>query len=167
MENNYEENADSKKVVAIGIIIIVIILVITGLIYSFKAKSSDSNRSSDPSNNEASREVFIPIVSVKHQYKNKVHTYVGELNLPSPCHILRHSVKISAENSPIYNLNFVASQTGELCAQVITPRPFKVSFEGPSEIKIMPTLNGEPLTFNLFEVMDNENLDEFEIFNKG
>lgn len=108
------------------------------------------------------------IINAKHQYREGKHTYAGTLGLPTPCDLLQSDVIRDPLNPNKVGLAFKSVYEGaELCAQVITPRPFKVTFAAPEKIDLTVTYNGKPIRFNVFEVPKTENLDDFEINIKG
>lgn len=107
-------------------------------------------------------------VNAKHQYKDGTHIIAGEIDMPTPCHLLDWSV-VGADDTPpaIYSIDFTLTSEAEVCAQVITPSRFKVEFEGPADAEIQATLNGDEVVLNLIEAGPNEDLEEFELFIKG
>lgn len=107
-------------------------------------------------------------VTAKHQFKDGTHTIAGELNLPTPCHILDTRAVIRASFPEQVVVEFsVRSEDAELCAQVITPARFKILFDALEDVIITATINSEPVILNLFKVGNEEDLDDFELFIKG
>ncbi len=108
------------------------------------------------------------IVNVKHQYRDGKHIYAGMLDLPTPCDLLQSDVVKDPLNQSKIALVFKSVYEGnDACIQVITSRPFKVTFTAPEKIDLTATYNGAPIRFNLFEVPNTENLDDFDINVKG
>lgn len=106
-------------------------------------------------------------VTAKHQFKDGTHTIAGELNLPTPCHILDTRAVIRASFPEQVVVEFsVRSKDAELCAQVITPARFKILFDALENVIITATINSEPVILNLFKVGDEEDLVDFELFIK-
>ena len=81
MENN------NKKTTAIIIAVIVIILIGAGFYFSSK-KSGVKTTTQDtiPLKDGSSSSYEITAINARHQYKNGKHTYVGVIDLPTPCH---------------------------------------------------------------------------------
>lgn len=162
------EPAEGKNKSVIVIILILIALVLVG--YGFY-RSRAPKIPSAPIENETTeepRDQYAEIVNAKHQYKGGKHTYVGELNLGTPCELLKFDVIKDSLNPRSIEINFQSFYDGsEGCIQVITPRPFKVAFEAPQSVNLTVTFNGKPIRFNLFEVPANEDLDSFDINVKG
>ena len=106
-------------------------------------------------------------ITAKHQFADGKHIVAGEIELPTPCHILGSSVQIAESFPEQVFINLTSSTQAEMCAQVITPARFKVEFEASEEARIKMTLNGEPVTLNLIDADPGEDLENFELFIKG
>lgn len=143
---------------------IVIVLLALG-IYWLVAPSTPE--ATDTTQTPASQEEYAQMVNVKHQYKDGRHIYVGEIDVPTPCHSLVSSYNKDANNTTGYTLVFTSNTSSEMCAQVVTSKPFKLSFEAVKDIILSATLNGKKLRLNLFEVPDNQDLDSFNVNIKG
>ncbi|MEI6345963.1 MAG: hypothetical protein WCO79_01905 [bacterium] len=149
-----------------GWIIGIVVIVLLGLgIYWLSTPSTP--RASDTAQNPVVQDEYVQMVNVKHQYKNGRHTYVGEIDLPTPCHSLVSAYNKDANSTTGYTLVFTSTSTSGMCAQVITSKPFKLSFAAIKNIIVSGTLNGKKLRLNLFEVPDNQNLDSFNVNIKG
>lgn len=109
------------------------------------------------------------IVTAKHDYVDGKHIYAGNLDLPTPCHILRHDVVFLDEENMNAEIQFTSSvdDPESVCAQVINTVPFKVEFEAPEDAAISATLNGEGIVLNAVPVPDGEDIDSFSEFIKG
>jgi hypothetical protein len=103
-------------------------------------------------------------VNVKHQYKDGTHIVVGFVELPTPCYEIKTAVEKN-ERETTLNINY--ESVGEMCAQVITQKEFRISFEGTVDENIIAKINGELVNLNIFEIGSNKNIDEVDIFNKG
>ncbi|MDE2218313.1 MAG: hypothetical protein KGJ58_02580 [Patescibacteria group bacterium] len=160
MENN------NKKTTAIVIAIIVIILIGAGFYFSSK-KSGVKNATEEqiPLKNGSSSSYEITTINARHQYKNGKHTYVGMIDLPTPCHIVSVVAVPSGKNK--YTLQFTTKTTDGVCAQVITPRPFRVEFAAPKNITVDATLDGKPVNLNILEVKEGDNIDKVQFNDKG
>jgi len=159
------ENAPNKGLwVTLGIL--ALILIAGGFYYSYRSNTADKLEYESPIPEEEENET-VQIIQTKHQYKNGTHTYVGEINLPTPCDVLNHEVVPAVGSTTSFSIAFTTSNTSDVCAQVITPRAFKVVFKAGESIQVSATLNGAPLRLNIFEVGQEEDLDTFEVFIKG
>ena len=146
-------------------IVVIIIVVLGGVaIYNFtRTPDVDVQSNRDQALREEAERSDVT-VTAKHQYKDGTHTYLGSFDIPSPCHAYNAEV-VDHEDSTEIALSY--SETDEVCAQVITEREFKVSFEAPEEEPVYMTLNGEVVDINQFDVPADANIDEIDIFNKG
>ena len=107
------------------------------------------------------------VITAKHAYRKGEHIIVGELPLPTPCHILETKGIASADKKHIF-IEFISSiKTGETCVQTITPARFRTTVAGDKNAVVSATLNGKEVTLNLIEAGPNEDLENFELYIKG
>lgn len=160
MENN------NKKTTAIIIAVIVIILIGAGFYFSSK-KSGVQTTTEDqiPLKNGSDSSYEITAINARHQYKNGKHTYAGVIDLPTPCHTVSVTAVPAGANK--YTLQFTTKTTDEICAQVITPRPFRVEFTAPKNITVDANLDGKLITLNILEVKEGEDIDSVNFNDKG
>lgn len=153
-----------NKKTSLWIAIIIILILIGVAIYSSqKAKKIDYSSERNKAIEEVVQRPAITL-NAKHQYRDGEHTFLGTLELPSPCHTYNAEV-IPGEELTEIALTYEASN--QLCAQVITERQFRVSFSAEEEVDVIATLNGETVNLNIFDVGPDEDLSEVEIFIKG
>ncbi len=107
------------------------------------------------------------IVTAKHQFKNGTHIIAGEVEIPTPCHILTSSATASADKTKAFLELHTAQKAGETCAQVISSARFKVELVANKDAVWSATLNREEVILNLIEADPNEDLSKFELFIKG
>jgi len=86
-------------------------------------------------------------IRVEHSYTKGTHFFSGEINLPTPCHVLEHSVLIAQSFPEQVTILFDTSTKSEMCAQVITPEYFEVSFKASEDAAVVMTLDGEDLPY--------------------
>lgn len=104
-------------------------------------------------------------INLKHQYKNGTHTFMGVIEVPTPCYEVR-AVILPGE-TPELQINTKALQTFATCDDVITELSYKVSYEGPEDITFLATVNNIPVNLNQFEIPPDQDIDSVEIFIKG
>lgn len=109
----------------------------------------------------------IPDITAKHQFKNGSHIVAGEVNLPTPCYALDTKAVVLESLPEQVTLEFTATTQGEVCAQVLTTERFKIDFKASEGAIIKATWNGKPAKLNLIPAGPNEDLNDFEIFQKG
>lgn len=148
------------KKTTIWVILSICLLVIIGGILFFKAKTVEA-----PLENvqNSDNQVFEKTLDVKYQFKDGTHVFMGEVESPTPCH------QVSAQIFPgeIAELNIEIKDSGNICAQVVTNIPYKVSFSAPENQKFSAKLNGQPVNLNLFKVDPDLDINSVEIFIKG
>jgi hypothetical protein len=169
MDNNFDNPtpiSTSKKVIIWILVLVAVALIGGGFYYSSKVKKADNSTVKEEVVSEDGSDLAMTI-NTKHQYKNGMHTLVGEMDMPTPCHLLESIATKDAVQPNKFAIAFTSTFKGEQCAQVVTPMRFKVSFEGPKDIELSATLDGKKVLFNLFEVKPEENIDTFEIYIKG
>lgn len=152
--------SNSKKTTAIVIAIIVIILIGGGFYMSYK-KGGDKTPTAEeqiPLKDGTGEKYEVTFINAKHQYKNGKHIYTGMINLPTPCHSV--DVKAIPVGAGKYTLEFTTATTDELCAQVVTPRTFRIEFTAPKNITVDATLDGKVITLNVLEVKEGEDIDK-------
>jgi hypothetical protein len=160
-------NNNRNAVIGWVVVIIVIILILISFYYSRQANVSDQSNTTVTQNTPSPTPSPIQTINVKHQFKAGIHTYAGSIDFPTPCQSLT-TVASANPNSPgNYILSFTTTGANSTCAQVVTTRPFKVSFTAPVSAKIIGTLDGNPVRLNIFEVGANDNLDTYNINIKG
>lgn len=156
---------DSKNVKGLVVAVIIVVLLALGIYWLVSPSTpAATDTAQTPA---ATQDSYVQMVNVKHQYKNGHHTYVGEIDVPTPCNTLASSYSKDANSTTGYTLVFTTTSTSQICAQVVTSKPFKLSFDAVKDIVLSGTLNGKKLRLNLFEVPSNQDLDSFNINIKG
>jgi len=151
-----------NKLIAVGI------LIVLAVILGIAATAIDVTRSADANHKEpSSKKHAIPLdetegsIKARHQFKDGVHTLVGEVLVPTPCHTLEAEVLIRESFPEQVTIVFsIVSTEAELCAQVVTPAVFAESFEASEEALITATLDGEAVFLDLIQTA--EDLGELE-----
>lgn len=152
-------------------VFLVLALILFGFIIMRQGDKNGETGSREPNAADAQvpEEKAGKIITAKHDYLNGTHIIAGTIDLPTPCHILRHEVIFLNEDKTEVEVRFTSSveDPEKVCAQVIYPAPFKVEFEGPEKTAISATLNGIPIVLNLVAVPEGEDIESFSEFIKG
>lgn len=161
---NYRLNTTGMWVVGI---LIALALILFG--YTFFAGNGETEAPGEQVTNEEPVDTPQETITAQHQFKDGRHIIAGELALPTPCHALDSKAVLIDGNAATVELQFTVNPPadGEMCAQVVTPARFKVTFEAPENASITATLNGNPAPLNLMDVGPGVDLDEFEVYIKG
>ncbi len=157
-----------NKKISFGVAVLIIAAFSFVLFYvNQKADKIDYSTERQKALEEAASRPSITI-DTKHQYKDGKHIYFGYLEVPSPCYTHNVEIKKLPEITEIaITYSEDKSNDSKVCAQVITQKTFKVSFEGRIDEDIIATLNGETVNLNQFEIDLDENIDNADIFIKG
>lgn len=101
------------------------------------------------------------VITAQHQFKNGKHTIVGQLPVPSACHTLTAEPFFIGQGSSTVEIRFKTGtpDASTTCAQVITPRQFQITFDGPPKPSINASVDGTPAQFNLIEVPADQKLE--------
>ncbi len=152
---------DNKKFV--GAVIVAVIFLVIAFAYN---KNQTKIQIQESRQDVIEQEVTRPTetIDVKHQYKNGNHIFVGKVELPTPCHTLTSAIITRGD---IHEVVLTTTATGEVCAQVITLKPFKLETSGAEKDEFIATLNGQVVNLNVFEIPASENIDAVEIYIKG
>jgi len=106
-------------------------------------------------------------IDAKHFYFEGVHTYVGEIEFPSPCDLLEASAEIKESMPEQINLAFTVINTSEGCPAVLTKQRFQVSAQASEEALTAATFMGRAVILNLIPALPGETPEDFELFIKG
>lgn len=151
---------NQAKTIALWVLgALVVVAIIYGLVGSSKNNNVDTTDQSGQTSERA--------ITVRHQFRNGKHTVIGDVDLPTPCHKLATKVSTGKSNPVTHTIELTTSTSGDFCAQVITTKPFKVTFPGGKDDKITATLDGKNLILNIIHAEDSENLEEVDPYSKG
>lgn len=153
-----------KKTLTIVVSAVVILLVIIGIIFSLRSNGGESKNDQNVPEIVDLNEGKI-VVPAKHQYKDGSHRIIGTIELPSPCH--SYSVEVEGGVVPNVAVTITNPPEDRQCAQVIVQRDFDVSYTGPKEAIFTISINGQPASFNMFEIDPNDDIESVELFLKA
>lgn len=149
-------------------IVTIVALVVALLVVSFLVQNSNQNTAEAPILEENTEEemIFESLV-VKHQYKDGQHVFIGDIELPNPCHNYNATITDS-EDSNVKNIMIEYSPNeSDVCTQVITNVTWRAVYEGEENLEFQAFENGVQRRLNIFEVSEDVDIDDFEIFIKG
>ena len=106
-------------------------------------------------------------IDAKHFYVDGIHTFVGELTLPTPCDLLEVDSAVMESFPEQVRLNFNVINNAEVCAQVMTTQRFMVEVVASSEATVSASLMGKEVVLNLTPATPGETPEEFELYIKG
>jgi hypothetical protein len=106
------------------------------------------------------------VLTAKHQYKDGIHTIVGMVQVPTPCHRLITEPYFIEGGTSTVEVRFSTFLEGESCPSELFETPFSVSFEASEDATITATWNGVPIRLNRVPVGPDEVLDA-NVYMKG
>lgn len=108
-------------------------------------------------------------IETKHFFDDGTHTLVGEVVMPTPCDLLEVSADVAESDPEQVTVRFevINNSEGGVCAQVLTPQRFSVSFDASADANIRGTYEGEEAILNIIEAEEGETPEDFELFLKG
>jgi hypothetical protein len=137
----------TPKLLLLAVLLIVLLLFLSPLsqvdfasIY-FNQKDAEEN---NPETQVPPNDSISPIIFAEKTFKDGIHTYTGQIELPTPCHSLERDISIAgfAEEEVVkVNFSIIPPEEGILCAQVIAVRDFEVSFQASENAEITFQIN--------------------------
>lgn len=146
------------------LVVILVAIVLVGVIFFFSPQEEEPTVLEPATPIEATLpdEVVREAVTAKHQFKDGMHIIVGEIELPTPCHMFDTNIIVRESFPEQVTLEFIATaKEGIVCAQVITPQPFTAEFTASERALITATVNNDPVALNLIKIEEGEDLEVF------
>jgi hypothetical protein len=149
--------------------IVIFVLIIAGMFtFAFLKKSEIAAPvSNTPETPTPTPYDSITRLEARHYYIDGTHTLVGEVLMPTPCDLLNWNTTIAESMPEQVTVDFVVVNTADMCAQVITPQLFSVSFDASENASIRATLNGRALELNMTPAAPGEKPEDYEFSGKG
>ncbi len=148
-----------KTIISIVALLVLLVVLVYGYEFIFKKPVIESPTVETPLTGEK--------VEIKEQYKDSMYTFAGTIDLPTPCHsLVTKTNKVSDIKYQII-VDTVKPKEGVFCAQVITPKSYKVSFDAPKDIEVVVIIDGVEHQTNRFIVPSNEDIELFKLEIKG
>ncbi len=153
---------------SIILVVSLFILIIAGMFTFAYIKSTEIVETPTP----VVEEVEVPYenvtrITAKHFFEDGVHTFVGELELPTPCDLLEVNALVMESFPEQILLDFTVINNAEMCAQVITTQRFMVEASASEEATTAARFMGRTVELNLVPAAEGETPEEFELFIKG
>lgn len=150
-----------KTIITIISLLVVLLVVLYGYEFIFKKPIIESPTVSE------NTELYVPTTELKEQYKDSVYTFVGSIQVPTPCHTVQSKVNVIADNTYQIEVTTVPPSADTVCAQVITDKTYKVSFGAGKNITVTARINGIEYKTNRFVIPLDQNIDTFNLEIKG
>lgn len=104
------------------------------------------------------------LVNAVHFWKDGTHTIVGEVVMPTPCHLIESDVTVAESMPEQVTIALSVINNADTCAQILTPQQFRVDFDASKDASISLTIDGKPAKLNLRDAAEGdspENIGEF------
>jgi hypothetical protein len=106
-------------------------------------------------------------IDAKHYFIDGLHTFVGEIEMPTPCDLVEVNSVVRESMPEQIQLDFTVINNAEMCTQVITAQRFLVEAKASEGATVSATFMGRAVELNLIPAMPGETPADFELFIKG
>lgn len=156
---------------SIVLVVVLFALLIIGMFVFAQLKNNEINEGVPPVF-EKSKEKDIPYADItridaKHYFINGKHTFVGEINLPTPCDLLNTDILIMESYPEQVELQFSVINNTSTCVQSISTQRFKIEANVSPEATFSAWFMGREVALNLIPAAEGEVPEDFELFLKG
>jgi hypothetical protein len=154
----------------ITLVVILFLLVVAGMFTFAYLKRGEQIAVNVPQMPEVNESVAYPEITridAKHFFIDGVHTYVGEVMLPTPCDLLDVTSTVMESYPEQIQLDFTVINNSEICSQVVTAARFRVDATASELAVTTARFMGRDIELNLVPALPGETPEEFEIFIKG
>ena len=158
---------DKRTIVLISVLFALIVLGMFTFAYLSQTERNTAVVPVSPRDVENDGYSDITRIDAKHFYVDGVHTFVGELVMPTPCDLLDVTAVVRESYPEQVQLDFVVINNSDSCAQVLTTQRFMVSAAASDSATVRATFMGRPVELNLIPALAGETPEDFEIFIKG
>lgn len=132
---------EARRAGSVIIIFIAILVIAWAAIYFGPRYYGANSVQSTPVQNTAA---VAQSITLMHSVKGDTHSYVGEIETPTPCENLSAAVEVRYSRPPHGTIALTTEpQKDAVCAQVVTKQPFSISFMSTETPEVSLTLNGE------------------------
>ena len=105
----------------------------------------------------------------QHAYSDGTHIIIGEIGLPTPCHVLDWQAAVETGDPDVITIHLASTDMtriapGLVCPQVITSEAFGVAVQADEDAAILATLNATEIDLHLEPV---DALDPGDIPNRS
>lgn len=153
---------------SIVLIVSVFLLIVVGMfVYAYLKRSEITPPVVDVPVAEVVPYADITRIDAKHFYIDGVHTFVGQIELPTPCDLLEVESVVAESYPEQLSLNFSVINNSQNCAQIVTAQRFKVDAAASADAIVRATFMGRTVELNVIPAAVGETPEEFELFIKG
>lgn len=107
-------------------------------------------------------------ITAKHYFIDGVHTFAGEIQMPTPCDLVEATTTVVDAQVPAHvSLDFNVINNSDTCEQTVTDQRFKVSYEGDASTTFSARFMGRDVELNLIPALPGEKPEDFQLYQKG
>lgn len=154
------ENKKQQLILILIAVAVVVVFVLFG--YSSISDNSRISSSKERKENVSSSVSKNSVLAVAHHYSGGLHTYVGAIETPTPCYKISSRIFSQKTIPEIIEISFKTTDSGEVCAQVITSQEFMISFSASIDAQVSAKLNDKPVSLSVVEVSSFDSLRSFK-----
>lgn len=153
------------------LVVVVFVLIVAGMFtFAFLKRTELTTIPTPPVTTETETLVPYPNVTridAKHFFVDGVHTFVGQIELPTPCDLLQGETVVRESMPEQVTLVFTVINTAESCVETVTAQRFMLTATASEEAQITASFMGRVVPLNLIPAAPGETPEEFELFIKG
>ncbi len=152
---------------SIGLVITLFILVVLGMFIFAYLKKAEVTNEAPLVEERVLPYADITMIDSKHYFIDGVHTFVGEIVMPTPCDLLEVTSSVAESYPEQIKLDFNVINNSDACAQILTAQRFSVTAIASENAQVSATFMGRNINLNLIPAGEDETPDEFELYIKG
>ncbi len=157
-----------KRTIVLAVILF-IVLVLGMFIFAYLNQSAQPETVTTPPKEETAADPYLGItrIDAKHFFIDGVHTFAGEITLPTPCDLLNTSAQVMDSYPETIRLDFTVINQAEFCATLATTQRFLITTTASEEAEVKAFFMDREVLLNLIPPAPGETPDNFELFIKG
>ncbi len=153
------------------LIVVLFALIIAGMFtFAWLKKTETTKTNVEPTTAIVEKPVpyeDITIINAKHFFDQGTHTFVGEIDMPTPCDLVDVNAIVAESYPEQITLNFTVINNADACVQKVTAARFMVTANASEAATTQATFMGRPIQLNLIPPLPGESAQDFELFIKG
>lgn len=106
-------------------------------------------------------------IEAKHYFIDGLHTFVGEIEMPTPCDLIDVNSMVRESFPEQVQIDFTVINNSQECVDVITAQRFLVEARASKEASVSASFMGRVVELNLIPALEGELPADFELFIKG
>lgn len=158
---------DKRTVILVAVLFGLIILGMFTFAFLKKTEVSSPEVVPPTKSVEVDKYPQITRITAKHFYNDGKHTFVGEIEMPTPCDLLDTSSIIKESFPEQVTLKFFVINNSDNCIQKITNQRFLIEVNASENATFDAMFMDRFVELNLIPPAPGETPNDFELFIKG